>query len=433
MTAVEAKQARQGTASCWYVLSSTNFAFLFLFFFLPLESSVHDVGLCIILTVQYIVCSPPIYLHTTPILQACCFALTPLHFFFSFLWYTDVASTLSFLALWWIVEDAARRRNVVETQRSGSLRPFYHFVGSGLLAVGSIAMRQTNAVWVAFVAARVLLLTCLPPRAPASAAVVTSNVPRTTRQRKGQKRYVVQEIVENACLHRRRLIMLTCPLMPPLLAFAAFVKYNGGVAIGDKQNHQPVLHWAQPFYCALYCSLALFPVLWTPSEVKKTAMDVAKATRRRPWAAVVCIAVLIGAIRYGTLVHPFLLADNRHYTFYIWRRILDRTPWMRFAFVPAYVHSCAAIYRHLYAAGRHPLEIGLLAASAVTVLVPTRLIELRYFTPSLCAVFVLAKTPNLRQLMVLMVAYAILDAATLYAFVFLPFTWPDGSVARFMW
>lgn len=27
-------------------------------------------------------------------------------------------------------------------------------------------------------------------------------------------------------------------------------------------------------------------------------------------------------LRFGTIVHPFLLADNRHFTFYLWRHLL---------------------------------------------------------------------------------------------------------------
>jgi hypothetical protein len=34
-----------------------------------------------------------------------------------------------------------------------------------------------------------------------------------------------------------------------------------------------------------------------------------------------------------TLAHPYLLADNRHYTFYIWRKIINATAWSKFALV----------------------------------------------------------------------------------------------------
>lgn len=38
--------------------------------------------------------------------------------------------------------------------------------------------------------------------------------------------------------------------------------------------------------------------------------------------------------------HPFLLSDNRHYTFYIWRRIYMFHPIVPYLLIPAYV-ACA--------------------------------------------------------------------------------------------
>ena len=57
----------------------------------------------------------------------------------------------------------------------------------------------------------------------------------------------------------------------------------------------------------------------------------------------------------------------------------------------------------------------------------------RYFTVPfvLLALHMLPPTPW--QLAAMGAAYAAVDAATVYMFLFRPFTWPDGSVARFMW
>lgn len=35
--------------------------------------------------------------------------------------------------------------------------------------------------------------------------------------------------------------------------------------------------------------------------------------------------------------HPFLLADNRHYTFYVWRRIFQFHPLVPYVFAPGYL------------------------------------------------------------------------------------------------
>ena len=43
-------------------------------------------------------------------------------------------------------------------------------------------------------------------------------------------------------------------------------------------------------------------------------------------AAVACTA---GVLHKYSLAHPFLLADNRHFTFYVWGRFLGRIPWLK--------------------------------------------------------------------------------------------------------
>jgi alpha-1,2-glucosyltransferase len=35
--------------------------------------------------------------------------------------------------------------------------------------------------------------------------------------------------------------------------------------------------------------------------------------------------------------HPFLLSDNRHYTFYVWRRIFLLHPFVPYLLIPGYI------------------------------------------------------------------------------------------------
>ena len=51
------------------------------------------------------------------------------------------------------------------------------------------------------------------------------------------------------------------------------------------------------------------------------------------------MAVMLVVIHYNTIVHPFTLADNRHYMFYIFR-ILLRHPSIKYLAVPIY-YTCA--------------------------------------------------------------------------------------------
>ena len=60
-------------------------------------------------------------------------------------------------------------------------------------------------------------------------------------------------------------------------------------------------------------------------------------------AALVWLFLLVFAawgLRVGSLAHPFLLADNRHFTFYLWRRLLGHPnfgDYIRVALAPVYL------------------------------------------------------------------------------------------------
>lgn len=45
----------------------------------------------------------------------------------------------------------------------------------------------------------------------------------------------------------------------------------------------------------------------------------------------------LAIVRLNTIIHPFTLADNRHYMFYVFRYSILRSPWVRFALVPVYI------------------------------------------------------------------------------------------------
>ena len=55
------------------------------------------------------------------------------------------------------------------------------------------------------------------------------------------------------------------------------------------------------------------------------------------------IAAMFPAVYFNTIIHPFTLADNRHYVFYVFR-ILLRKPWIRFLAIPVYfLCACSSI------------------------------------------------------------------------------------------
>lgn len=49
------------------------------------------------------------------------------------------------------------------------------------------------------------------------------------------------------------------------------------------------------------------------------------------------LAVALLIARFNTIIHPFTLADNRHYVFYVFRYSILRAWWIRYALAPVYI------------------------------------------------------------------------------------------------
>jgi alpha-1,2-glucosyltransferase len=138
-------------------------------------------------------------------------ALFPLLFFFNFLYYTDVGGVFFSLLAYYA---ALRGWTAVAV----------------LPAALAVLYRQTNAVWVAFVAATVAVEALQPPPHPSKvlAVAVAHDLAAALR----------------ACWSRRgaELARALAPLALLIGAFGAFVGWNGGVVVGDRSNHSPVCH-----------------------------------------------------------------------------------------------------------------------------------------------------------------------------------------------
>ena len=48
------------------------------------------------------------------------------------------------------------------------------------------------------------------------------------------------------------------------------------------------------------------------------------------------ILVSVAIVKFNTIIHPFTLADNRHYMFYVFRYTIRRSSWIRYALVVVY-------------------------------------------------------------------------------------------------
>lgn len=119
-----------------------------------------------------------------------------------------------------------------------------------------------------------------------------------------------------------------------LASFTAFVVWNGGVVLGDKTNHVASIHLPQMLY--LWPFLMFFS--W-PAVLPQLANPLLLQRTPRLWLIGLVVTSMLAVVHLNTIVHPFLLADNRHYTFYVFK-ILRLAPWKWYAAVPVYA-ACA--------------------------------------------------------------------------------------------
>jgi alpha-1,2-glucosyltransferase len=91
-----------------------------------------------------------------------------------------------------------------------------------------------------------------------------------------------------------------------------------------------------------------FPIAISPLLDTFSGQGVRGLKRELPRLYIVVLASLCAAatVHYNTIVHPFTLADNRHYVFYVFR-ILLRHPAIKYLAAPVYVLCGYIIIRTL--------------------------------------------------------------------------------------
>lgn len=261
--------------------------------------------------------------------------------------------------------------------------------------------------------------------------------------------------------------------------------------LGDKTSHIATIHLPQLLYIWPFLVFFSWPVM-LPQLSKLTPLS-----QRLPrlWVFLGMVIVATAVAHFNTIVHPFLLADNRHYMFYVFK-ILRTHPWLYYALAPIYVIcgwlSIAALGSKQSFSGGVPTgaqpkgrrlstssgkgDTKLLEEDAVRIsfvlvwlastalsLVTAPLVEPRYFivpwlvwrlyipdvhspkqhdtaaasqgSQSIFSLKNVFQSLNLWSLWVEFGWYMFINAATTYMFLNEGFSWPSepGKVQRFMW
>lgn len=224
------------------------------------------------------------------------------------------------------------------------------------------------------------------------------------------------------------LISRLLPFLVVGLIFVVFVWLNEGLVVGDRSAHQATLHVPQFFYffalAAAFTGPHLYPLL-KPFTV---------ACIQLGWPLMFLSVTSINMIvRYNTIVHPYLLADNRHYTFYVWKRLFEYRPWVRFVLFPAYAFGAYAV-RQILKQRQSFLFVTAFFLCTFVSLVPQRLLEIRYFFIPFVLFRLHVPAQSGAALVLEFLAFVVVNTAALYLFVARPFYWDDTPlVQRFMW
>ncbi|KAG5185405.1 alpha-2-glucosyltransferase Alg10 [Tribonema minus] len=338
--------------------------------------------------------------------------LYPSSFFFTFLFYTDPGSTFFVLATIWLVQEAAFETAVLAS-------PGWRVFAAALTSAGAIMFRQTNAVWCAFI-----LGTALLQQLQALSPLTLLTVPR-----------FALAIAANA----GPLFWGLWPLLVPLIGFAVFVLANGSIVVGDKDHHTSALHLAQLAYCAaaaasMHISVGVNEGAISTATLRDFVVFMKRrcASRSRIVLSAAAAGLCLVALWKCSLAHPFTLSDNRHYTFYVWRRVLGRSVLHRCLLLPVYIYAAWLVLSRVTVV-RSSLWVLMFTVVTALVLVPSPLIEPRYLNIPVLIAHLNSPQRSAKSLLSTALACALVNLVTVWVFLEKPFRWPDGSIARFMW
>ncbi|KAE9363218.1 glycosyltransferase family 59 protein [Stipitochalara longipes BDJ] len=291
-------------------------------------------------------------------------ALFPLLFFFSGLYYTDVLSTCVVLGMYRLfLERKGARANT-----AAGLVWLY------LVGLIALTMRQTNIFWVAvFMGALELVRTIKANKVDFASQ---QPIPRTLKDigiEKFQK-YSHGNIHDVALKDAGATDFILCAIsialasvFQPLLiitrlwpyillltSFAGFVVWNGGVVLGDKSNHVATIHIPQMLYIwplmAFFSAPLVIPagISFFSNLISLLSIPLFPRLVRKYLLVLSYIAIALAAtlliVKYNTIIHPFTLADNRHYMFYVFRYTILRHPLIRYLLAPIYIICAYLIY-----------------------------------------------------------------------------------------
>ena len=247
---------------------------------------------------------------------------------------------------------------------------------------------------------------------------------------------------------------------------------NDGIVVGDRTMHEASFNAPQILYLSLFTlffSSFLITRYLNPARLRNIVQTI---TVKKIVACVMISCVMLLMVWKFTYVHEYLVADNRHYTFYVWRKIINRHPLARYALIPVYLASWLVIMSELGCnnttqqtsddttqqtndattqqtsndtttqqtsdtttqRGCSMVWCMLFFLCCCASLIPQKLLEFRYFIVPYLLFRLHVRRIKGAELCVEFLLYSLVNMATLYLFIRRTFYWEgDASPQRFMW
>ncbi|XP_045530542.1 putative Dol-P-Glc:Glc(2)Man(9)GlcNAc(2)-PP-Dol alpha-1,2-glucosyltransferase [Pieris brassicae] len=361
------------------------------------------------------------------IVQAISLALLPPLYFFSFVYYTD---TLSLLVL------------LIFTTMSVVYKSYWLVFVCGAL---SVIMRQTNVVWVAMVFGhKILDLLIRTSRVFGNQylnkhAIRHSIIAHNIDSSRLKKYYDLKDVLialgyhlTTCCASLFKFLtvsdfIILFQQMSVLLGFVGFIYMNGSIVVGDKSAHQATLHLPQLLYFLLF-----YGVFGLPYVLGRCTSTIKLIFKNKFKVALLAIIITI-VVHYNTLVHPYLLADNRHYTFYIWNRWFGRYDYAKYVTIPAYIFLLFSLYDNL----KDQNCISFLLPYTVCLflmLALQKLVDVRYFLVPYIIIRLRFVRSSYKIVVFEFLWYLAINVATFYVFFNKEITWTDfKEPQRIVW
>lgn len=181
---------------------------------------------------------------------------------------------------------------------------------------------------------------------------------------------------------------------------------------------------------------SLFAAFFGPQNLLMNAKATLQQITRR-WKLVLGLCCLIALIvQFNTVVHPYLLADNRHYTFYLWNRFYGRHWSAKFLIIPAYAVALTLLQQNLHKMNAS-LSLLFLVGLLATVGMQS-LIEVRYFLLPFLFLRLFSRDAKDKRypiyLALELLFYIAVNVATFHLFFTKEIRWSDFSdVQRIIW